>query len=174
MKILLLITVCWMLVGCAGAGRSTENPSSGVSSDATDPAVSSAVESKPVKTAAGALKPIPFAPTYQATPEEQYAEARRIYDSSPAAAQGVYRHDTLVYVIVVIDTNQEKIKYLEGTAMLRSVALLRRKYPQLPPQFRVRNRVVENELDDETGIYRYALVYRSTDIEKAFGKKSGE
>ena len=77
-------------------------------------------------------------------------------------------------MIVVIDTNQEKIRYLEGTAMLRATALLREKYPRLPPQFRLRNRVVEKELDDDTGIYRYALVYRLTDIEKAIGKKAGE
>ena len=167
MKILLLAAGCIMLAGWAGAGRIAENPASVGN-------VETVAETEPAGSVAALPEPVSFAPTYQAAPEKQYAEARRIYDSSPAAAQGAYRHGTLVFVIVVIDTNQEKIRYLEGTAMLRATALLREKYPRLPPQFRLRNRVVEKELDDDTGIYRYALVYRLTDIEKAIGKKAGE
>lgn len=167
MKILLLAAGCIMLAGCAGAGRIAEKPASVGN-------VETVAETEPAGSVAALPEPVSFAPTYQAAPEKQYAEARRIYDSCPAAAQGAYRHGTLVFVIVVIDTNQEKIRYLEGTAMLRAAALLREKYPRLPPQFRLRNRVVEKELDDDTGIYRYALVYRLTDIEKAIGKKAGE
>jgi len=73
-------------------------------------------------------------------------------------------------VIVVIDTNKEPIKYLEGTAMLRAMALLREKYPSLPPQFRIRNRQVEKMLDDETGIYRYAIACREADIKAKLEK----
>lgn len=167
MKILLLAAGCIMLAGCAGAGRIAEKPVSVGN-------VETIAEMEPVEKVAVLPEPVLFAPTYQGAPERQYTEARRIYNSSPAAVQGAYRHGTLVFVIVVIDANQEKIRYLEGTAMLRAAALLREKYPQLPPQFRLKNRVVEKELDDDTGIYRYALVYRLADIEKAIGKKAGE
>lgn len=168
MKILLLITGCCMLAGCAGAERTAANLVSGVDNTIV------ATGTEPVKIVTGASKSAVFLPAYQGAPEAQYTEAGEIYDSSPAAAQGVYRHDSLVYVIVVINTNREKIKYLEGTAMLRAAALLRQRYPQLSAQFRLKGRVMEEKLDDDTGIYRYALVYRLADIEKAIGKKAGE
>ena len=78
-----------------------------------------------------------------------------------------------MFVIVVIDTNREKLRYLEGTAMLRAADLLRKKYPELPANFRLRNRMVENRLDDDTGLYRYALVYRLADLEKAMTAGDG-
>lgn len=168
MKFLLLVTGCCMLAGCAGIQQTAEN----LAVDRDNTIAASEVE--PVKIVAEASKSVAFVPTYQGVPEAQYAEAGEIYDSSPAAAQGVYRHGGLVYVIVVINTNREKIKYLEGTAMLRAAALLRQRYPQLPIRFRLKGRVMEEELDDDTGIYRYALVYRLADIEKAIGKKAGE
>ncbi len=111
-----------------------------------------------------------FAPTFTSTEADTYFDAVEIYDSSPQAPQGVYHYQGLVFVIVCIDTNKEKIKYLEGTAMLRTVAFLRERYPDLPPKFRIRNRVVEKILDDETGIYRYATVYREKDIRRKLKK----
>lgn len=113
-----------------------------------------------VKTNAG------FAPTYVLRPDETaYARAHDIYESSPhRAAQGVYRLYGLVFVVVRVDTNVEKIRYLEGTAMLRAKALLRNAFVELPAQFTLQSRLLENSLDDDSGIYRYALVYRETDI----------
>jgi|GEM_PF-6881802 len=127
---------------------------------------------KPAAVSSGTASPAPvqtprkklFAPTYVSAESDPYFDAVEIYDSSPQASQGVYHHQGLVYVIVCIDTNKEQIEYLEGTAMLRTAALLRDVYPGLPPKFHIRNRVVEKKLDDDTGIYRYATVYREQDI----------
>lgn len=107
-----------------------------------------------------------FTPNYKSTSKDNYFDAIQIYDSSPKASQGVYRHEGLVFVIICIDTQKENLKYLEGTAMLRVVALLREKYPELPAKFYIRNRVVEKVFDDESGIYRYAQVFREKDILK--------
>ena len=110
--------------------------------------------------------PITFAPTYLSEEDDKYYDAMEIYESSPAAPQGVYHFQGLVFVIVVIDTNRENIQYLEGTAMLRVKALMQKEFPSLPANFRLRNKLVENELDDDTGIYRYAVVFRQSDINK--------
>ena len=87
-------------------------------------------------------------------------------DSSPKASQGLYRYEGLVFVIVCIDTNREKLQYLEGSAMLRTAAILRKHYPGLPPTYHIRNRLVEKTFDDDTGVYRYATVYREKDIKR--------
>lgn len=107
-----------------------------------------------------------FAPTFKSDSMDAYPDAPEIYDSSPRARQGVYRHSGLIFVVVVIDTNREQLEYLEGTAMLRAAALLREEFPGLPQRFRARNRLLEKELDDDTGIYRYAQVFRESDILK--------
>lgn len=111
-----------------------------------------------------------FAPTYKSTAADKYSEALEIYESSPKASQGVYLHEGLVFVIICIDTKKEEIEHLKGTAMLRTVALLRECYPQLPPNFFIRRRLMERELNDDTGIYRYATVYREKDIKRKIGK----
>lgn len=115
-------------------------------------------------------KHVDFEPQYQSELTDKYPDAINIYDSSPKPSQGVYLHEGLVFVVVVIDTNKESIKYLEGTAMLRVIALLREKYPTLPPQFRIRSRLVEKIHDDETGFYRYAVAYKEADIKAKLEK----
>ena len=111
-----------------------------------------------------------FAPAYKSDETDKYHDAVEIYDSSPKASQGVYRYDGLVFVIICIDTNKENIAYLEGTAMLRTADLLRKHYPGLPYQFRIRNRIVEKTHDYDSGIYRYATAYREKDIERKIKK----
>ena len=111
-----------------------------------------------------------FSPTYKSDETDKYYDAVEIYDSSPKASQGVYRYDGLVFIIICIDTNKENIAYLEGTAMLRTADLLRKHYPGLPYQFRIRNRIVEKTYDYDSGIYRYATVYREKDIERKIKK----
>ena len=107
-----------------------------------------------------------FSPDYQSDLTDKYSEAIEIYESSPKVSQGVYFFEGLVFVVVEIDTRQENIEYLEGTAMLRSIALLHSHFDILPQNFKVRNRLVEKEFDKKSGIYRYAVVYREKDIEK--------
>ena len=117
------------------------------------------------------VQKIAFSPTYQSDEADKYYDAIEIYDSSPKAAQGVYHYDGLIFVIICIDTNKESIEYLEGTAMLRTVALLRQHYPALPAKFHIRNRIVEKYQDYDTGIYRYATAYREKDIMRKLRKQ---
>ena len=116
------------------------------------------------------IQKIVFSPTYKSDESDKYYDAIEIYDSSPKAAQGVYHYDGLIFVIICIDTNKENIEYLEGTAMLRTVALLRQHYPALPAKFHIRNRIVEKYQDYDTGIYRYATAYREKDIMRKLRK----
>ena len=107
-----------------------------------------------------------FAPTFVSNEEDKFIDALEIYESSPSVPQGIYKYDKLVYVVVVIDTTKENIRYLEGTAMLRAKAILQNEYPSLPKNFRLRNRLVEKTFDNNTGLYRYAVVLRQQDISK--------
>ena len=149
-KILLVLALVFTISGCATLTEEGESR----------PASSGTVSPAGAETPRKAV----FAPTYVSSESDTYFDAGEIYDSSPPASQGVYPHQGLVFVIVCIDTNKEQIEYPEGTAMLRTAALLREVYPGLPPKFHIRNRVVEKKLDDDTGIYRYATVYREQDI----------
>ncbi|MDR1789277.1 MAG: hypothetical protein LBR12_02835 [Opitutaceae bacterium] len=106
-----------------------------------------------------------FAPKYKSAKADAYADARLIYDSSPSASQGVYERDGLVFVIVEIDTNAESVRHFEGAAMLRTVALLRKAYPRLPPVIKAPNRLVEKRNDAESGLYRHATVFRLADLQ---------
>ena len=110
------------------------------------------------------MQNIIFAPAYKPDESDKYYAAAEIYDSSPKASQGLYRYEGLVFVIICIDTNEENIKYLEGSAMLRTADLLRTHYPGLPARFHIRNKLVEKSNNLDTGIYRYATVYREKDI----------
>ena len=93
-----------------------------------------------------------------------------MFSTVATVSQGVYHYDGLIFVIICIDTNKENIEYLEGTAMLRTVALLRQHYPALPAKFHIRNRIVEKYQDYDTGIYRYATAYREKDIMRKLRK----
>ncbi len=123
-------------------------------------------------------KSIAFDPAYTLRPgESAYARAQDIYQScTNPPAQGVYRQYGLVFVVVCIDTNTEKLRYLEGTAMLRANALLRNAFEDLPAAFTLKNRLLEKTLDDDTGIYRYALVFREIDVKNAIdaGKRDNK
>ena len=108
-----------------------------------------------------------FAPTYKLRSGVMaYSRAREIYESSAPPSQGVNQRFGLVFVVVCIDTKSETLRYLEGTAMLRAKALLRQAFPKLPAEFFAQNRQLEKGLDDDSGIYRYAVVFREQDIVK--------
>jgi len=92
--------------------------------------------------------------------------ARKAYSEFSNSPQGVYEKDDNIFVIVVIDTAREKLRHVEGTAMLRSVALLRRRFPDLPDEFTTFSRVLENEQKFDSDDYRYAVLYSRRDIDK--------
>ncbi len=168
-----------MLTGCATLSNKQTTVTTTVSGNqTTTPSSEQEAPKSPVAKSEqeSPEKPAPkvviqkFAPTYKSTEEDIYDDATEIYDSSPSAAQGVYSYQGLVFVIVVIDTNKEKILFLEETALLRAKVLLKRKFPLLPASFVLDNRQMENDLDDDTGIYRYAVVFRQSDIMKLLEK----
>lgn len=163
-----------MLTGCAtlsnkqtAAGNQTTTLSSGQEAHKSPVATS---EQESPKNSVPKVVIQKIAPTYKSDEDDAYYDATEIYDSSPAAAQGVYSYQGLVFVIVVIDTNKENIRYLEGTALLRVKELLRGEFPSLPANFNLRSRVLEKGLDDDTGFYRYAVVFRQSDIMKLLEK----
>jgi len=150
------LTVCFgVILMCSGCQTLTPSQASMQS-----------VDKQRMPTVANIATPqhVDFNPQYNSELTDKYPDAINIYDSSPKASQGVYQHEGLVFVVIIIDTNKESIEYLEGTAMLRVIALLREKYPALPYRFKIRNRLVEKNHDDETGLYRYAVAYKETDI----------
>jgi hypothetical protein len=70
----------------------------------------------------------------------------------------------LVQVFVFIDVPFEGVRYPEGTAMLRTKAWLRKAFPELPKEFSVRGRVVENGFDDNDRVYSYRSEYSVEDV----------
>ena len=157
-------------MACTGC-VSASNEHSSVVDSASSNALSVKHEAKTEKVDSKAVKSA-FAPTYQSDEDDKYHDAIEIYESSPSAPQGIYHWQGLVYVIVTIDTQRESIPYLEGTAMLRVKALLQKEFPSLPTEFNIRNRLVEKGLDDDAGIYRYAVAFRLSDIRKLIEEKN--
>lgn len=107
---------------------------------------------------------VKFKPVYKSKLKDKYPDAQLIYDSSPKASHGIYEYKGLVFVIVEIDTRQEQVRHVEGTAMLRTTAMLREKHSGLPNRFKAENRLMEKGMDDDGNIYRYATVWRLADI----------
>jgi len=157
----ILIVFLGIILACSGCQASTPSQSDIQSIDK---------QAKPAAAYVAPAKHVDFKPQYHSELADKYSDALNIYNSSPKASQGVYLHEGLVFVIVVIDTNKELIKYLEGTAMLRVTALLRKKYPTLPPKFRIENRLVEKRHERKAGIYRYAIACRESDIKAKLEK----
>lgn len=93
---------------------------------------------------------------------------------SVAPASGVETDGNIVRVSVFIDVPFEEIKYPEGTAMLRTKSWLRKSFPELPDQFSLNGRVIENGFDDEDRVYRYKTEYRLSDIRQLIPSKSAD
>ena len=93
---------------------------------------------------------------------------------SIAPPSGVAEADGIVRVSVYIDVLAERIRLPEATAMLRTKAWLRKTYPELPKNFNVRGRIVENEFDDDERVYSYVSEYDKAAILEAVerGKKA--
>ena len=104
------------------------------------------------------LQVIPFEPTYQVTTESPLLpQAHKVFASSPSPSRGLYRNQGLVFSVVRIDCKVENLRHVEGTAMLRAMAQVRKAFPGLPPRFKVPNRVLENCMDYRRDIYLYTL-----------------
>ena len=85
----------------------------------------------------------------------------------------VERDGKYVMVHVVIDSKAESISnlgILEGSAMLRTKACLRREFKDLPENFRIPARVRKNEFDDDTGHYYYTTAFKLEDINRRCGQ----
>jgi len=93
---------------------------------------------------------------------------------SIAPPSGVAEADGIVRVSVYIDVLAERIRLPEATAMLRTKAWLRKTYPELPKDFNVNGRIVENEFDDDERVYSYVSEYDKAAILEAVerGKKA--
>jgi len=98
-------------------------------------------------------------------------------DGDPAAATTpaveipksyVERKGDEVIVYIFIDTNKEKLRQrqLEGTAMLRTNAYLRREFKLLPKNYSIPSRRLKKTFDEDTGIYYYFSAFKLKDIEQ--------
>ena len=106
-----------------------------------------------------------FLPKYMPENGNCYQYALKVYSSSPRPGQGVYECGDTIFVVVVLDASSIDKRHLEGKAMLRSIALLRERMPDLPPKFTTGSRLVEKSMDDEKLIYRYAIAYRKSALQ---------
>ncbi len=107
----------------------------------------------------------PFEPTYQVTAESSLlSQAHKVFASSPSPSRGLYRNQGLVFSVVRINCKVEKLRYVEGTAMLRAIAQVRKAFPGLPPRFKVPNRVLENRMDYRKDIYYYTLAIAEDEL----------
>ena len=91
-------------------------------------------------------------------------DAYSIYASSQKpSVSGVYECKNFVFVIVVIDYAKQHFTSPEASAMLRTAAMLRKKY-NLPEDFDLSCSVIENEDDDENSLYRRVAVFRLDEV----------
>ncbi len=95
---------------------------------------------------------------------------------SIAPPSGVAEADGIVRVSIFIDVLAERVRLPEATAMLRTKAWLRKTFPELPKNFNVNGRIVENEFDDDERVYTYVSEYDKAAILKAVerGKQTEE
>lgn len=124
------------------------------------------VDSQPSRNKA-AEQQIRFTPTYQVQASSPLlAQAHKVFFSSLSPSRGLYRNQGLVFSVVRINCKVEKLRYVEGTAMLRAIAQVRKAFPKLPKRFNVSNRVLENHMDYHNRIYHYTLAIQENDIIK--------
>jgi|GEM_PF-6542398 len=86
------------------------------------------------------------------------------YKKIESQGQGVYEKNGVVLCVVILDLNLEKIQLQEATAMLRSTRLMRDKFPFLPANFSIKNRLLINELDEDSNKYIHVRAFLLSDI----------
>lgn len=96
--------------------------------------------------------------------KENGVDAYTIYSSSPTPSEsGVYEYNNYIFVVVVVDYGKEKVASPEAAAMLRSAAMLRKKY-NLPEFYDLSCSVIENEDDEENFQYRRVSVFNLSEV----------
>ena len=98
--------------------------------------------------------------------EDPLDSAADIYSESPSNPAGIYEYQGLVFCIVEVPLENDHVDklYYQKYGMLGVKEMLRKKY-QLPSEFQLRGRVLENRKDDDFVHFRYAMVYRLKDIQ---------
>ena len=111
------------------------------------------------------IEQIKFAPTATHQKLAEVKDSFEIYNSTKGRATGVYEYQKLVYVIVNVDYGKEKInrRLTKATAMLRAKKMLQNTY-KLPSKFNLRTHQLEARDIYQQKIYRYAIVFRKSDI----------
>ena len=105
--------------------------------------------------------------------EDPLVSAADIYSESPSKPAGIYEYQGLVFCIVEIpfDEDHEEKRYYQRQGLVLEKEMLRKHY-QLPAEFQLQCRILENRIDDDFVNYRYATVYRLKDIQ-ALQNKAG-
>lgn len=155
------LAVFGVITGCNSIPQEKAEPESNSSlKPAKTPQASKTIKKTDISSKKGSQ--LPFAPTF-VPPQASFDYAYSIYNSSKGKPTGVYVCHGIVFVIVNIDLKKEKLRYVKGTAMLRSKVLLEKKY-KLPPKYKLTNRLLEDRNFIKLKHYRYALAYREKDI----------
>ena len=155
-----------ILAGCASPSHGTGSEAevrTAVAPDARETAPHPEDVSPPPAAVPGG-----FVPSYEC-PGEPYRYAYSIYRSAPEKPSGVFVYRGLVFVIVNIDCRKENLRFLKGTAMLRAKAMLDKKY-RLPSKYKLENRQMECRKYRDSGIFRYALAFRESDVKHLAGQ----
>ena len=158
------LTVLAVMTGCNSIQDDNVKPASNPPAEQVKAPQKSEPVQKKTSTAPVYKKTVqrPFAPTF-VPPEAAFDYAYSIYKSSKGKPTGVFACHGIVFVIVNIDLKKEKLRYVKGTAMLRSKVLLERKY-KLPAKYKLASRLLEDRNYTKPKRYRYALAYREKDI----------
>ena len=115
------------------------------------------------------IEQIKFAPTATHQKLAEVKDSFKIYNSTKGRATGVYEYQKLVYVIVNVDYGKEKInrRLAKATAMLRAKKMLQNTY-KLPSKFNLRTHQLEARDIYQQKIYRYAIVFRQSDLNAVY------
>ncbi len=109
-------------------------------------------------------KEIPFEPTFNSVSNSSSRNIYKIYKASIGKATGIYIHKGIVFVIVNIDTQNEKLRYEKGTAMIRAKILIQKHFEL--KNFNITTRQLEDRNYRKEGIYRYAIAFSEKDVLK--------
>lgn len=151
-RFILFITLCFILCGCSTT-RLADKEKYGFEKKIEN------------KAAVADKQQVTFMPNMDVV-NSNYADAHTIYSSSKTPSEsGVYEYGNYIFVIVVIDYNKEKLASPEAAAMLRTAAMLRKKY-NLPEFYDLSCSILENEDDEENLLYRRVSVFNSNEVKQ--------
>lgn len=156
---LIFICTCQFVSACHSSASGKETLGQSLSAE---PVMLQSTEKK------AATAPITPVPVWHGIVQDvdPLAAAADIYSKSPSNPAGISEYQGLVFCIIELpqdDVVTDDLLY-EMDAMLQEKEMLRKRY-NLPADFNLQRRVLENRMNFNSDCYRYATVYRLKDIQ---------